>query len=380
MKRLWMIPLLLAMGCRIASAGVRLAPTPDVQIGAGETVVYCPTFLAAWEELKKEAGGDIRMSDQPALADTLNATPLPRDALPPDAFVAFAGTASHETVKRLQQTLRSVFGTAAPMLPADLIGPNTVLIAYSHLQRQLAFPNKFIRARSRPLLFASSGGEAAVQFFGVSGAAAEKYSDQVEIVQWVDESDFILRLHSKQKGEAIVLARMAAPDSLAEAIRRVEGPLFRERKRPFEQVTIDGEEHYLMFELSRHDVLAIPVLQLNSETNFWELCGRPWIDASGIPVELARAFQDVRFTLDETGARIRSTAYDREDFIGLSGSTRPRRFLFDGPFFMALWRREAHEPYLAVWVGGPDLMLPYSKRSAERRAAGLRTKARSGAE
>ncbi|MCX7005503.1 MAG: hypothetical protein NTV22_19860 [bacterium] len=66
-------------------------------------------------------------------------------------------------------------------------------------------------------------------------------------------------------------------------------------------------------------------------------------------------YQDVVFKMDETGAAVKSTAY--ED-IFCEGSSKPRRFIFDKPFLLTLWVAGAPQPYLTLWVAGPDVLVP----------------------
>jgi hypothetical protein len=63
--------------------------------------------------------------------------------------------------------------------------------------------------------------------------------------------------------------------------------------------------------------------------------------------------------MDESGAVVRSTSYGRGEFGGPQQSSMPRRFIFDRPFLIALWREKAESPYLAVWIGSPDAMLTF---------------------
>ena len=66
--------------------------------------------------------------------------------------------------------------------------------------------------------------------------------------------------------------------------------------------------------------------------------------------------QDVLFEMDETGAFVRSTAYGDVDW---GGSVSPRQFVFDKPFLLTLWQKGAKQPYLAVWVASPDVLVPF---------------------
>ena len=63
--------------------------------------------------------------------------------------------------------------------------------------------------------------------------------------------------------------------------------------------------------------------------------------------------------MDEEGAVVKSTAYGTDLF---GGSSKPRRFVFDKPFLLTLWKNKADQPYLAVWVASPDVLIPFKKK------------------
>jgi hypothetical protein len=51
----------------------------------------------------------------------------------------------------------------------------------------------------------------------------------------------------------------------------------------------------------------------------------------------------------------------RKTFGAGGGSSKPRRFLFDRPFLLTLWKKEAKKPYLAVWIASSDILIPFKK-------------------
>ena len=70
-------------------------------------------------------------------------------------------------------------------------------------------------------------------------------------------------------------------------------------------------------------------------------------------VVYCRNGQKTEFTLHEKGARVRvETTIQLDPFSDHnSQSNHPRKFIFDHPFFVFLWRDKADWPYLGLWVG-----------------------------
>ncbi len=40
---------------------------------------------------------------------------------------------------------------------------------------------------------------------------------------------------------------------------------------------------------------------------------------------------------------------------------KKRRFAFDKPFLVTLWKKNDLQPYLALWVANDDILLPFSQ-------------------
>ena len=42
----------------------------------------------------------------------------------------------------------------------------------------------------------------------------------------------------------------------------------------------------------------------------------------------------------------------------------PRRFVFDRPFFIFLWRDKAEWPYFGAWIGDSSALVPFPTKPA----------------
>jgi hypothetical protein len=74
------------------------------------------------------------------------------------------------------------------------------------------------------------------------------------------------------------------------------------------------------------------------------------------------AKQYIKFQLDESGARLESLAEGK--FFALDDEDqdrppeRPRQFIFDRPFLLALQQRNAEFPYFVLWIANAELLIP----------------------
>ncbi len=333
-----------------------IAPSLDTKLNATNTVAYCPTIQIAWDSLKGIVGGPIRMQKQDGLAVRLNDASCPTGVVPEQAHVAMAGYADQGIVDKLEEALRNKFGADAPELPAILSDKRTVVVTYSYLCRDLPFPKKFARSDTLPLDFRSGNDTYPVHFFGAPQRTADDYASQVNILHYSGENDFVVHLSSRINDEFIVLAKIPPPETLSAGVETVRKYLEAERKG-YTQLEVNGEKQFCMNTLAQGDLLAIPVVDFSVATNFPELCDRMFQNDGFEQVWLHQVYQEVQFKMDEAGATVRSTAYG----AAFGGSSKPRRFIFDKPFLLTLWKMGAKQPYLSVWVASPDVLLPFEK-------------------
>lgn len=335
-----------------------IAPTLDAKLDATNTVVYCPTLQIAWDNLKGIAGGPIGMKNQDNLAVRLNDTSCPTGVVPEQAHVAMAGYADQGIVAKLEEALRKKFGADAPELPPILSDKRTVIVTYSYLCRALPFPKKFARSTTLPLEFRSGNDSHPVHFFGAPQRTADDFASQVEILHYGGDNDFVLRLSSRVENEFIVLAKIQKPETLSAGVETVRNYLQAERKG-FTELSANGKKEFYLNTLSQGDLLAIPVVDLNVQKNFAQLCDRLFTNPGFEEVWLHQVYQDVAFKMDEAGATVRSTAYGAGFGGGSSQPRKPRRFLFDRPFLLTVWQKDAQQPYLAVWIASTDVLIPF---------------------
>jgi hypothetical protein len=104
--------------------------------------------------------------------------------------------------------------------------------------------------------------------------------------------------------------------------------------------------------LGAGDDVRLPYVSLDVTADFSRaLQGQRFYGKPGDPWVIRRAEQKTKFELHEKGARVRVEASIDADPFGPAPVVKPRRFIYDRPFFIFLWRADAEWPYLGVWVG-----------------------------
>ena len=337
-----------------------ISPTLDSALSDKHSQVYCPTFLIAWDKMGEITGKPVELQNQPLLAKMLNKAVLPKNVLPNNSYVAIAGPANNATKQRLLKKLSKNFGKKAPPLPSNFTNKKAVLIAYCYFQRSLSFSKKFLRSKNKSLKFTSVTGSHEVQFFGATKKTADIYSSQVKILNYKDKDNFSIRLDSEITNEFIVLTKMPKPQTFMEGIERIR-QYFGTKKSYFYIATNNNKKVYYRNQLGEGDLLVIPIIDFSLTRNFSELCNKNFVNNGVTNLWIENAIQNIKFKLDEMGAYVKSEA--KIDIFCSPEMFKKRRFIFNKPFLVTLWKENVSQPYLALWVANDDILLPFRKNN-----------------
>jgi hypothetical protein len=307
------------------------------KITDGKNIIFCPTFQMAWDGLKDIFGGDIELSSQPPLVDILNAGFEYRDSISEKNYLAMAGC-GQETVENINSALKEKFKENAPELQLQL-GPQDI-ISYAFLFKNLKFAKTF-EILSDPVVFESDGQSYNLNAFGIN-RMSRKYDDlnnQVEIYDYRNNDDFIVKLLAENGQDEIILAKVAPGETLYDTYESVTG-----------RMNSSTRSHFMS-----DDLLKIPVFDFNIGHDYRELEGKMIIGPERESV-ITKAYQGIRFRLDENGALLASEA----TIIASEAIPKPKDLVFDAPFLICLKQKDAVNPYLLIWVDNPELMANFN--------------------
>jgi serine protease inhibitor len=75
--------------------------------------------------------------------------------------------------------------------------------------------------------------------------------------------------------------------------------------------------------------------------------------------------QLVQFKFNEEGAKLKSEAVAVTKSAILVGHESPQ-LIFDKPFLILMERKGAANPYFALWVDNPELLVPFTPEKAKQ--------------
>jgi hypothetical protein len=352
------LALALAAGCRkaevdattvplvdaAAMANTDVLPFADGPLEPGRNYIYCATFTLAWQQLEAELGQAPVLIGAEEWSQRLNDDPFDKTQLNERDYLARAGRIEKGIVADFRREMAERFPNAT--MPVPDAPQKKGIYALAYLLKKLPFEQRFERLDD-PVQFAAAGGTTAVRSFGVSveGQDWERKSamrDQVAVLDYASDDDFILSLQPKEERDVIVIAKVAPAATLRATIDAVKSRV--------------AQSDYYRREVTYEEPLAIPTVSLYVQRQFEELTGKPLANVDDEII--VQAFQAIRFSLDEKGAELESMAGGTTTTTEGGPVPKPRKFIVDKPFLLMLRETDAAEPYLAMWIANTDVLAP----------------------
>jgi hypothetical protein len=324
-----------------------ISPVIEAPIQPGKNVLWCSTFQLVWNESCRYAGGDIHLKDEPPIVAALNKKLGDEKDVDANSCLVMAGLVQDGIVGEIRRELDQKFrGQADPELLNSIEPrlPRDGWTAYAYLFRELPFECPFDRLEE-PLTF----GGVNVASFGLQEVTCYRSSiqkaKQITVLDYKNDDDFIVAIQPKERGEQIVLAKIAPGETLQKTIETVRSRVAAGKLEAWLKSLHTGES------------IAVPILNFDLLQEYDELVGKTVATSGplqGMPIVLA--VQSVRLRLDERGATLKSEA---DVAYKCAEGPESRHLVFDKPFLILLERKGAARPYFALWVDNPELLVPF---------------------
>ncbi len=325
-----------------------VVPTLDTPLPQGKNVIWCASFAMAWEALADEVVGDpIQLDEGQEVADRLNAAEDFDADLPEGAVYTNAGSLTPELLSQINKDMARQF----PNIEPNVEGAPGGLLAYAYLAAQVRFKRPY-NDNDEPLVFRdSAGGETPVASFGLRQKDAGSFdrlrgqpeviwSDHIRPAQEPGEPEFVIDLDQESEPVQIVLARVAAKETLSSTLDYI---------RDHE---VSGDWGWAPKIVDTNDTLLVPNLDYRLSHDFRELEGRYLANPGYEDYWFQTARQDIAFRLDRSGATLKSEA-------PIYVTSAPAHYHFDKPFLVVMSKRGAERPFFVMWVENSELLVGF---------------------
>ena len=315
-----------------------------------KNIIYSADFQSAWDEFKRINGGIINMTYPTTHTLYLNSS---QNILKNSKFsYSSAGLFTKDTSDRIQKDLQRKFDNQASpeLLPADL--PIGSLYTYSYLFAHLTFKHEFEKMDA-PLEFNGKK----VQAFGINKydssnkkmrLAADQVSYcEVNIKKNTNDHDFfqfhesnsnyIMKIDMDHSESQLILAEIEPQEDLYKTVI----------------YTLNEMKNQKFYKMYDKDSLIIPYFSFDLFWNYDYLCFNPVIslneEINGQYFEFA--YHYIKFRLNEKGVILKA---ESQESLSI-----PINLILDKPFLLMMIEEKSELPYFAMWVGNPELMVPW---------------------
>jgi hypothetical protein len=298
------------------SSATDFAISLESKIPAGRNLIYSPTLLMAWDEIRNTLKKPLELPHPSAELSALHSSRMFKGSLVPGDY--------EKEINYDDGGIR-------------------VKVSF---QKSLPFEIPFTGKDLPELIFDKQK----VRSFGMY-SPYDAAAGNLGIAYYKNDAHFIIRLLPKDTTQEIILALGLPMDgSFAGVLRSVEealreGVQDKQRKGTWWKYTFNED-----------DLLNIPVIDFDLRTNFPELEGQEVI-AGLKPMFIEKAEQRTAFSLNESGAEVSSEA-EIAMVVDSAEAEKPvpQKFVFNRPFVVIAKRRSAAYPYFMMTVKNAELL------------------------
>ncbi len=330
---------------------------PSEKLPVGKTVVWSPLFQATWDAMNAEMGGKPLKVDSPnELMTRLDAFKWDAGKVMPEgSWKVWGGKATKDFLERVNKEAAAMSGEAQGPFKLMEEVPGG-LACFGLLDRQVEFQTSFFMSRNAPMKFGKQKAEA--RYFGTAGELSGGYGESVKVLAFrpVDGSH-ALEVSCKGGDDKVIFYRPPAAQDFSTACKWL---------RKWKKDYVLNEElpgTWADRVLHEGDVVQVPYVSLDvTEDMAGRLQGGRFYGGEGDPWTIRRAEQVTKFELFEKGARVWvEKSIEADPFASQPPVPVPRKFIYDRPFFVFLWRDGAEWPYFGAWIGDASALREFAR-------------------
>ena len=309
-------------------------PSFSGEIIQDKNIIYCSSFNTAWNKLNEYLGLDkLMIKDPPLFVHSLNN--MKENPVTDGLYYWVSDKCNNLGDSALIDSLRKRLGFVKPShLKSSKKQPINIWVylnknvQFQAIMRPIAGTKDGLKFRETPV----------AAFSNLSFLKTDKYKSGLQIYDFKNENDFILKIDSKDSLNEVFLAKIQNPkktidETYFDVIKRVKS----------------GKKFY--FEKGME--VRIPYLSFSLSESFTQLKNKVILNSKPKGKMISEAIQQIDFNMDHKSISIKSIANIEVD----EWASNPNKlFLFDKPFMIIVKEKNAKLPYFVVWISNTSFM------------------------
>lgn len=291
---------------------------------------FTPAFQLLWNDFSdKFVKGKITFTDEtPTIVNRLNERRIEEGMFSPKDLYKTVGKQTFATKKRIEKDLKRKFNEESKLLDSIQWFKKTDdrFVLYSMFKKDVFFINSF-----KDLTSASfNNSKEKYKYFGVT-INSEFYQKYVTPIYYNNNNDYAVNLATKSGDEIILLT-----DNSNKPVFEIWDNFYKTKL---------SENNDLVFD--EDSKLLIPQIDFKNRINYKELTNKK-IKGSNYIIETA--LEDIEFSLDKDGAKIKNEAIMSIKRMALRPDSLQKIYNFNKPFVLFIRSKDAKVPYFALKV------------------------------
>ena len=294
--------------------------------------VWAGAMNLAWTELNENILKEkLRLNTQDEVAlhmvEVLNNPVFTKNDLDEKSYYIKSGY-GQKTVKLInEETKRKFPGKSFEDLALDL--DDTDVISYAYFLKETEYKTEFSKG------VVNFDGKEVNGFF----ASNETQKSNVQVMDYQNDDEFIIRLELKNDGDQLILAKGFPMDQPQILIDRMNA--FNEKD---------------LQHLNKKDVFSCPSISLEHYREYNELINKNLLNKGFEQYFIFKMFENIKFDMDEKGARVENEAVIVLGKSAQIDDEEPRLFILDKPYWIIMKRKDSKAPYFLLGVNNVELM------------------------
>jgi len=288
-------------------------------------IVYSSSFRAAWTKLKNDiVGEDIRTKEPLSIVRNLNANPYP--VLEQEKFIAIGGFIKDGIIDDINNTMKMNFRNYQTNLEKHEDVEEGIL-CFSYFQEEIIFLQTF---NTMTYVFNYEGNEIKVDCFGISNSNNLELYKQVEVFDYKNRDDFIVKIKGRNQNEEIILAKVQLDRTLGNTLEQIN-----------KRINENNPET-----MSRIDKLIVPKVNFSINHMYTQFKNKYLANKGFEEYYFLEARQHIQLSMNESGTYANSLA----DIVLEKKGSMPKELVFDKPFLLIIKNSQTNEYDIVVWI------------------------------
>lgn len=291
---------------------------------------FTPAFQLIWNDFsEKFIKGEVRfVGGNPEIVNNLNQKRLTDSMVSKNDLYKTIGNQTFATKKRIERELKRKFHEKSKLLDAIewTKKADSRYVLYAMFKKDIEFSKAFKDLDAGK--FNSS--KENYKYFGVT-KNADEYRKFVFPIYYKDRNDYAVKLTTKTNDEIILLT-----DNSNRKVFEIWDDFYKNKYAKKSNLAFDEDAE-----------LIVPQISFNKQIKYNEFLGKK-IEDSNLVIETA--LEDIEFSLDKTGAKIRNEAIMGVERMSLRHEQLKKKYHFNKPFILFIKDKNADVPYFALKI------------------------------